>query len=142
MTYFDFELTHCPVELSLDIISRKWVLQIICDMFFGKSRFSEFKQGRPNLSNKALSRCLKLMEEENLIKKVIDDNDKTNIEYFLTEKGKSIASKMLERHIVLSDFFVSLGVEKNQALEDACKIEHDLSDETYNKLVIHIKKQK
>ncbi len=90
MTYFDFELTHCPVELSLDIISRKWVLQIICDMFFGKSRFSEFKQGRPNLSNKALSRCLKLMEEENLIKKVIDDNDKTNIEYFLTEKGKSL----------------------------------------------------
>ena len=90
MTYFDFELTHCPVELSLDIISRKWVLQIICDMFFGKSRFSEFKQGRPNLSNKALSRSLKLMEEENLIKKVIDDNDKTNIEYFLTEKGKSL----------------------------------------------------
>lgn len=90
MTYFDFELTHCPVELSLDIISRKWVLQIICDMFFGKSRFSEFKQGRPNLSNKALSRCLKLMEEENLIKKVIDDNDKINIEYFLTEKGKSL----------------------------------------------------
>ena len=88
MTYFDFELTHCPVELSLDIISRKWVLQIICDMFFGKSKFSEFKQGRPNLSNKALSRCLKLMEEENLIKKVIDD--KTNIEYFLTEKGKSL----------------------------------------------------
>lgn len=90
MTYFDFELTHCPVELSLDIISRKWVLQIICDMFFGKSRFSEFKQCRPNLSNKALSRSLKLMEEENLIKKVIDDNDKTNIEYFLTEKGKSL----------------------------------------------------
>ena len=90
MTYFDFELTHCPVELSLDIISRKWVLQIICDMFFGKSRFSEFKQGRSNLLNKALSRCLKLMEEENLIKKVIDDNDKTNIEYFLTEKGKSL----------------------------------------------------
>jgi DNA-binding HxlR family transcriptional regulator len=59
-------------------------------MFFGKSRFSEFKQGRPNLSNKALSRSLKLMEEENLIKKVIDDNDKTNIEYFLTEKGKSL----------------------------------------------------
>ena len=82
MTYFDFELTHCPVELSLDIISRKWVLQIICDMFFGKSRFIEFKQERPNLSNKALSRCLKLMEEENLIKKAIDDTIKPILNIF------------------------------------------------------------
>lgn len=87
MTYFDFELTHCPVELSLDILNRKWVLQIICDMFFGKTRFSEFKEGRPELSNKALSRSLKFMEEQRLIEKVVDD---TNIEYFLTEKGKSL----------------------------------------------------
>jgi DNA-binding HxlR family transcriptional regulator len=87
MTYFDFELTHCPVELSLDILNRKWVLQIICDMFFGKTRFIEFKEGRPELSNKALSRSLKFMEEQDLIKKVVDD---ANIEYFLTEKGKSL----------------------------------------------------
>ena len=90
MTYFDFEITHCPVELSLDIISRKWVLQIICDMFFGKSRFSEFKHQKPALSNKALSRCLKFMEEQDLIIKVVDANDQTKIEYFLTEKGKSL----------------------------------------------------
>ena len=83
MTYFDFEITHCPVELSADLISRKWVLQIICDMFFGKTRFSEFQEGKPELSNKALSRSLKFMEGENLIEKV--DN-----EYFLTEKGKSL----------------------------------------------------
>lgn len=87
MTYFDFELTHCPVELSLDILNRKWVLQIICDMFFGKSRFSEFKEGRPELSNKALSRSLKFMEEQGFIKKVIENN---NTEYFLTNKGKSL----------------------------------------------------
>ena len=87
MTYFDFELTHCPVELSLDILNRKWVLQIICDMFFGKKRFSEFKEGRAELSNKALSRSLKFMEEQELIKKVVSDG---NIEYFLTDKGKSL----------------------------------------------------
>lgn len=83
MTYFDFEITHCPVELSVDLISRKWVLQIICDMFFGKTRFSEFQHEKPELSNKALSRSLKFMEEENLIEKIND-------EYFLTEKGKSL----------------------------------------------------
>ena len=87
MTYFDFELTHCPVELSLDILNRKWVLQIICDMFFRKKRFSEFKEGRAELSNKALSRSLKFMEEQELIKKVVSDG---NIEYFLTDKGKSL----------------------------------------------------
>ena len=90
MTYFDFEITHCPVELSLDIISRKWVLQIICDMFFGKTRFSEFKHQRPALSNKALSRCLKFMERQDLIIRVVSENDQTNIEYFLTDKGKSL----------------------------------------------------
>ena len=87
MTCFDFELTHCPVELSLDILNRKWVLQIICDMFFRKKRFSEFKEGRAELSNKALSRSLKFMEEQELIKKVVSDG---NIEYFLTDKGKSL----------------------------------------------------
>lgn len=83
MTYFDFEITHCPVELSLDLINRKWVLQIICDMFFGKTRFSEFQEGRPELSNKALSRSLRFMENQELIEKIDD-------EYFLTEKGKSL----------------------------------------------------
>ena len=87
MTYFDFEITHCPVELSLDIINRKWVLQIICDMFFEKTRFSEFQENRPELSNKALSRCLKFMEEQELIIKSVDES---NIEYYLTDKGKSL----------------------------------------------------
>ncbi|HIH35262.1 MAG TPA: helix-turn-helix transcriptional regulator [Methanosphaera sp.] len=50
MTFFESEITECPVELSLRIINRKWVLQIIRDMFFGKKRFSEFKEGKPDLS--------------------------------------------------------------------------------------------
>lgn len=87
MTYFDFEITHCPVELSLDIINRKWVLQIICDMFFEKTRFSEFKEGKPELTNKALSRSLKFMDKQELIEKVVDDG---NIDYYLTEKGRSL----------------------------------------------------
>ena len=90
MTYFEGEDTHCPVELSLQLINRKWVLQIICEMFFGKTKFSEFQERNPELSNKALSRSLKYMEEQKLIKKVVDEKDKKNINYFLTEKGKSL----------------------------------------------------
>ena len=52
-------------------------------MFFGKTRFSEFQEEKPEMSNKALPRSLRFMEEQGLIEKIED-------EYFLTEKGKSL----------------------------------------------------
>ncbi len=42
-----------------------------------------------------------------------------------------------QRHKVLTDFFVSLGVDPAVAARDACKVEHDLSQETFDKLLIH-----
>ena len=57
----------------------------------------------------------------------------------LTDKGKEIAQKMYERHIILSEFFIKIGVPKDIALDDACKIEHDLSDETFDKIYKLIK---
>lgn len=90
MTFFDFDVTYCPVELSLQLINRKWVIQIIRDMFFGKKRFSEFKEGKPELTNKALSRCLRYMEGEGLIEKITDEEDKRVNYYILTEKGRSL----------------------------------------------------
>ncbi len=50
----------------------------------------------------------------------------------LTPRGKEIAEKIYERHTVLTAFLVSLGVEHNIASEDACKIEHVISDDTFN----------
>ena len=50
----------------------------------------------------------------------------------LTKKGHAIATKVYERHRILSQFFISLGVSKENATNDACKIEHDLSEETFN----------
>jgi Mn-dependent DtxR family transcriptional regulator len=50
---------------------------------------------------------------------------------FLTDKGKALAEKTYDRHRFFSDFFVSLGVKKDTADEDACKIEHVVSDETF-----------
>ena len=49
----------------------------------------------------------------------------------LTKKGLSVAEKTYERHQVLSSFFVKLGVSPKTASSDACKIEHDISDETF-----------
>lgn len=50
----------------------------------------------------------------------------------LTEVGKSVAEKIYERHTVLTEYLVSLGVSRDIASEDACKIEHVISDDTFN----------
>ena len=52
-------------------------------------------------------------------------------EIVLTDLGRSIAEKTYERHRFLGEWLMSLGVSKEQAYKDACKMEHDLSDETY-----------
>lgn len=58
----------------------------------------------------------------------------------LTASGYEIASNIYNRHKVLTDFFISLGVDRKVAAEDACKIEHDLSDETFEKIREHAEK--
>ena len=52
----------------------------------------------------------------------------------LTQTGREIAARVYDRHRVLTDFFVSLGVSPEVAVRDACKVEHDLSQETVEKL--------
>ena len=49
---------------------------------------------------------------------------------YLTESGMKIAKTMLERHEFLSQWLISLGVDENTATEDACRIEHDISEAT------------
>ncbi len=49
----------------------------------------------------------------------------------LTDSGKKLAEKIYERHTTLTEFFIKIGVEPNIAKEDACKIEHHLSDSTF-----------
>ena len=58
----------------------------------------------------------------------------------LTEKGKAIAESVYERHVVIAKFLSAIGVDEKIALEDACKIEHDLSDETFRCMKEHYKK--
>lgn len=50
----------------------------------------------------------------------------------LTEEGRRVAESTLEKHRVISAIFIAMGVSEEVALEDACKVEHDLSDETFN----------
>lgn len=49
----------------------------------------------------------------------------------LTTSGREVASKIYERHIILTNFLMSLGVDEETAKKDACKIEHDISETTF-----------
>lgn len=59
----------------------------------------------------------------------IEINDKGEIS--LTPSGLVIAQKTLEKHIILTKMLMSLGVDEDTAKEDACRIEHDISDKTW-----------
>lgn len=84
---------------------------------------------KPSVSN-----AMKRLREENYIE--------MNRSGFitLTEKGMEIADKIYTRHKKLTDFFTALGVDPQVAEDDACKIEHDISDETFDAICTHIDK--
>lgn len=55
----------------------------------------------------------------------------------LTDAGRTIAEHILERHEIISSLFIALGVPEEIAREDACKVEHDLSDVTFDCMKEH-----
>lgn len=55
----------------------------------------------------------------------------------LLPAGETIARRIFERHKLLTEFFIRLGVDPEVAAADACKVEHDLSDETFQKIKEH-----
>ena len=83
-------MKNCPIEVTLDIIGKKWSIQIIRDLFKGKTRFTEFLESNTQLSTKMLSLSLKELQEYDLIKKTVKSTTPIVIEYSLTEKGKNL----------------------------------------------------
>ncbi len=56
----------------------------------------------------------------------------------LTDKGLAVAKKVYERHTLLTELLIRLGVDKEIASEDACRIEHHISDESFEAIKKHI----
>ena len=79
----------CPVDRTLSLINKKWSIQIIRDLFFGKKHFKEFKEGK-DISNKVLSSCLADLEKNGLIEKKLLNTKPVSTEYSLTDYGKSM----------------------------------------------------
>ncbi len=85
-----------------------------------------------NFSKPSVSRAMGKLKEQGYI--VIDPEGYIT----LTKAGREIAEKIYERHTVLSALLKRLGVSEETAAEDACKIEHDISDETFEAIKRHI----
>ena len=83
-------------------------------------------------SRPTVSIVLRQMREHGLV----TVNQENHI--FLTEEGLRIASRVFERHEVLTQMLTQLGVSHETAVRDACKIEHDLSDETFEAIKRHM----
>lgn len=77
-------------------------------------------------SKPSISRAVGLLKQGGYV--VVDSNGFIT----LTDTGLSVANKIFERHTVVSQLLIRLGVSEEIAVEDACKIEHVISDETFN----------
>ena len=87
------------------------------------------------LSKPSVSRALVKLKNDACI--IVDENG----HIAFTEKGRAIAEKIYERHQVLTEILTAIGVDREIAAKDACKMEHDISDETFAAMKRHLKKR-
>lgn len=85
-----------------------------------------------NFSKPSVSRAMSLLRENGYV--IMDDDGLLH----LTDSGYEIAARIYERHQLLTKWLTQLGVDPAIAAQDACKIEHDLSLETFEALKRHI----
>ena len=86
-------------------------------------------------SKPSVSRAVNLLKEGGYL--IVDEGS-----LVLTDKGREKAEKTYKRHTVLTEFFSLIGVDKETATEDACKIEHHISDATIDALQKHLQENK
>ena len=84
-------------------------------------------------SKPSVSRAVHLLEEGGYLR--IDKDGSLS----LTEEGRAVAEKIYERHRILTDLLIRLGVDEETAAADACRIEHVISDETFAAIRRHIR---
>ena len=89
-----------------------------------------------DLSKPSVSRAVGILKNKGFI--VVDEDGAIH----LTEEGSKIAKKIYERHRVLTEALMYLGVDEKTAAEDACRIEHDISEKTFTKIKKHLRDTK
>jgi DNA-binding HxlR family transcriptional regulator len=85
-----------PVRDALDVLSGKWKLPIIVALFFGNKRFKELEREVKGITGKMLSKELKDLETNQLVKRTVFDTSPVTVEYSLTKYGKSLEKLIAE----------------------------------------------
>lgn len=88
-----------------------------------------------NFSKPSVSRAVRLLKQGGYI--TVDQEGHLH----LTRLGTEIAAKIYERHTLLTEFLMRLGVDEKTAADDACKIEHDISDKSFAAIKNHVKEK-
>ena len=89
-----------------------------------------------NFSKPSVSRAVGLLKQGEYI--TVDQEGYLH----LTAMGEEIAAKMYERHMLLTEFLIRLGVDRETASADACKIQHDISDKSFEAIKRHVNEKK
>jgi len=86
------DIEKCPVCRAFRIIGKKWTLQILQEFFVNKGtrRFNEIQKSLHWITPKVISKRLREMEEEKIIKKTIKTKHPIRVEYNLTKKGRDL----------------------------------------------------
>ena len=83
-------LPACPVEVTLLLLSNKWTILILRDLFTGTKRFGELKKSLNGVSQKVLTANLLSLEEKGIIEREVFPEVPPRVEYRLTDLGKTL----------------------------------------------------
>ena len=89
-----------------------------------------------NYAKPSITRGISLLEKRGLVE--VDDSGSI----IMTVEGKKLAKRIYDRHTTLTQIFMCLGVDEQTATDDACRIEHYISDKTFNAIKKHLKSLK
>lgn len=89
-----------------------------------------------DLSKPSVSRAVGILKNKGFI--TVDEDGAIHF----TDEGSKIAKRIYDRHRVLTEALMSLGVDEKTASEDACRIEHDISEKSFNKIKHYVKEKK
>jgi DNA-binding HxlR family transcriptional regulator len=99
------EMKKCPTKFALKFF-KKWSIEIVRDIWFGKKRFTEILEANQGLSSKVLSQRLRELDEYGIIDKIIVSKTPMRAEYNLTEKGQALNKIMYDLAIFSYDYYI------------------------------------
>jgi DNA-binding HxlR family transcriptional regulator len=97
-------MKECPTKFAIKLF-KKWSIEVVRDIWFGKQRFTEILEANPGLSSKVLSQRLKELENHRIIKKNIISNTPLRAEYNLTEKGQALNKIMYDLALFSYEYY-------------------------------------